>query len=114
VNRSVFYHLLSQVIMYKSEMKAVRTTKIPTIVGSLLIAASLLVLIGWVGTGDPDCYYTTEMFAQYRYCGKEYVDEENTMNHTIPLAAMVSLFAGLLLVGLGKRSKDPEDKESNT
>jgi hypothetical protein len=97
--------------MYKSEMKLVKTTKKPTIVSSFLIAASLLVLIGWVGTGDSDCYYTTEMFAQYRYCGKEYVGEENPMNYTIPLVAMVSLFAGLLLVGLGKESKNPEDKE---
>ncbi len=100
--------------MYKRVMKLVRTTKKQAIVGYVLVVVSLLVLIGWVGAGDPDCYYTTEMFAQYRYCGREYVGEENPMYYTTPIAAMLSLFSGLLLVGLGKEINNPEEKDPNT
>lgn len=44
-------------------------------IGIVLVLASIIFIYGWLQTGDPDCILENGLFAQARFCGKEYVDQ---------------------------------------
>lgn len=72
-------------------------------VGMFTIALSVAGLIGWVSAAlDPECYYTTELFAQYRYCGQEFAGEERAIDFKALAVLLGGIAAGLVCIGLGK------------
>ena len=71
-------------------------------VGMFIVALSGAGLIGWVSALDPECYYTTELFAQYRYCGQEFAGEERAIDFKALALLLGGIAAGLVCTGLGK------------
>ena len=78
--------------------------------GAALIALSILGLIGWLDAGEIDCYYTFELFAQYRYCGVEYVGDEKSLSYTVLVACIVIFAVGVIIYNLGHKLSDKKNK----
>ena len=78
--------------------------------GAALIALSILGLIGWLGAGEVDCYYTSEVFAQYRYCGAEYIGNEKSLNYTVLATCIVIFAVGVVIYNLGHKLSGKKNK----
>ena len=66
-------------------------------IGTILIAAGLIGLIGWVNSIEPDCYYSTKVGLQIRLCGENYVGREESANLWVPAASFIVLLGGIVV-----------------
>ena len=81
--------------------------KLKRFVGSFLIVASIVVLLGWIGQTDPDCYYEMDLFVQYRMCEVP-LDEVDKKEYALvlPVAGLSLLIIGLIVLNLSAKSKE--------
>ena len=71
-------------------------------IGIAFICISLLGLIGWIGGIDPYCYYTTDLFIQYRFCEEGHTDPKQPLDYTIPITLIATLAFGILLLKIAR------------
>jgi len=70
-----------------------------------LQAIAALCLLGWLQAGDPDCEYSTNLFAQLRMCDPAIVGEPQAQSW-LRFALIIGLFVvGLLCVRWTRKSK---------
>jgi hypothetical protein len=79
--------------------------------GVSLISVSLMGLIGWFGTAEPDCYYTTELLLQYRYCAEESM---KPLNHLVGMLLLSLLGIGVMLMMFGNRITRDRSKNGDS
>src|SRR5216117_339941 len=72
-----------------------RIKKIATILGISLEVMALVALFAWFQAGDPECIYTTDVFAQLRMCAPEIVGE----GRAAPFVQL-AIIVGVLLLGV--------------
>ena len=63
----------------------------------MLIIVAAIGLYGWIGSAEPDCYYSTKVFLQIRLCGEGYVDRQESVNLLPPIALLSVLVIGIAL-----------------
>ena len=65
--------------------------------GAILIALGLIGLIGWVGSIEPDCYYSTKVGLQIRLCGENYIGRDEPAHLWVPAMFFAVLSGGVVL-----------------
>ena len=83
--------------------------KIARTTGVFFIASSLLGLFAWINESDPDCYYTTGIALQARFCGDAYVDDPNLPNLLVLALCFIILIVGFILIKLCPKESTADD-----
>ena len=65
--------------------------------GTILIAAGLIGLLGWVNSIEPDCYYSSKVGLQIRLCGENYIGRNQSAHLWVPAVSFVVLLGGFVL-----------------
>lgn len=88
-------------------MPAHLVKKIATVLGISLEVVAIVALFGWFQAGDPECIYTTDVFAQLRMCSPEIVGDAHSPSYIYLAVILGILLLGVLLHRYGIRSHGP-------
>ena len=78
------------------------------IVGGILVAAGILVVLGWIQAPDQDCLYTTDVLLQLRMCelGSIFAERKGSPSSLLVLlSGLAALISGVFLVRHSRRGR---------